>query len=393
MITALLNANHKPYFMEPFMLTEKKISERKYRHFTYIPKPETQPRTKIDFFYIGKKISNIDILIKVFESGYAAENADKANAMLLKLMRSNTLPDCIIAEDNLSESSIQNLTALFSSYKELASIPFFVELSDMSNIEKFHGVKFVDDLVTVDQLPAAQLNRKVHFWKKVKQRSREIGQVKENFEFRNRITSVIKRTIDIFLSLSLLITLSPLFLLIMIALRLESKGPGIYVSKRAGRGYRIFTFYKFRTMVSDADKKMDHLSHLNQYDLGKKPNPMFIKINNDPRVTRVGMFLRKTSMDELPQLWNVLKGDMSLVGNRPLPLYEAETLTTDEWSKRFLAPAGITGLWQIKKRGKESMSAEERVSLDIDYAEKATILRDLYIMAITPTALIQKTNV
>lgn len=375
------------------MLTEKRISERKYRHYTYVPKPETQPRTKIDFFYIGKKISNLDILIKVFESGYAAENAEKANAMLLKLLRSNTLPDVIISEDNLSQSSIQNLTALFSSNKELASIPFFVDLTDMSNIEKFHDVHFIDDLVTVDQLTADQLNRKVLFWKKVKHRSASASGIKDGFTFSNEFTTVIKRTIDIVLSLALLITLSPLFLLIIIALRLESKGPSIYISKRAGRGYRIFTFYKFRTMVSDADKKMDHLSHLNQYDLGKKPNPKFIKINNDPRVTRVGMFLRKTSMDELPQLWNVLKGDMSLVGNRPLPLYEAETLTTDEWSKRFLAPAGITGLWQIKKRGKEEMSAEERVSLDIDYAEKASILRDLYIMAITPTALIQKTNV
>ena len=121
--------------MEPFMLTEKKISERKYRHYTYVPKPETQPRTKIDFFYIGKKISNLDILIKVFESGYAAENADKANAMLLKLLRSNTLPDVIISEDNLSQSSLQSLTALFSANKELASIPFFVDLTDMSNIE------------------------------------------------------------------------------------------------------------------------------------------------------------------------------------------------------------------------------------------------------------------
>lgn len=375
------------------MLTEKKISERKYRHYTYVPKPETQPRTKIDFFYIGKKISNLDILIKVFESGYAAENADKANAMLLKLLRSNTLPDVIISEDNLSQSSLQSLTALFSANKELASIPFFVDLTDMSNIEKFHDVNFIDDLVTIDQSTADQLNRKVLFWKKVKHRSATASDIKDGFAFRNEFTTMIKRTIDIVLSLALLITLSPLFLLIIIALRLESKGPSIYISKRAGRGYRIFTFYKFRTMVSDADKKMDHLSHLNQYDLGKKPNPKFIKINNDPRVTRVGMFLRKTSMDELPQLWNVLKGDMSLVGNRPLPLYEAETLTTDEWSKRFLAPAGITGLWQIKKRGKEEMSAEERVSLDIDYAEKASILRDLYIMAITPTALIQKTNV
>jgi len=106
----------------------------------------------------------------------------------------------------------------------------------------------------------------------------------------------------------------------------------------------------------------------------------------------VGILLRKTSLDELPQLVNVLIGDMSLVGNRPLPLYEAATLTTDEWAKRFLAPAGMTGLWQIKKRGKKEMSVEERLSLDINYAEKYSFLYDMWIMANTPTALFQKTN-
>jgi lipopolysaccharide/colanic/teichoic acid biosynthesis glycosyltransferase len=97
-------------------------------------------------------------------------------------------------------------------------------------------------------------------------------------------------------------------------------------------------------------------------------------------------------LDELPQLLNVLVGDMSVVGNRPLPLYEAETLTTDEWAKRFMAPAGITGLWQIKKRGKEDMSAEERINLDINYADNYNFVYDLWIMAQTPSALIQKTN-
>src|SRR4029077_6095784 len=192
--------------------------------------------------------------------------------------------------------------------------------------------------------------------------------------------------------LTALLLLSPVFILIAIAIRVESKGPILYISKRAGRGYKIFDFFKFRTMLAGADNRIHELSHLNQYAESEANDPSFFKINNDPRITRVGEFLRNTSLDELPQLFNVLLGDMSLVGNRPLPLYEAETLTTDTTAERFLAPAGITGLWQIKKRGRMNMSVDERISLDIDYANHSNLLFDMWIMAHTPQALMQKAN-
>jgi len=141
----------------------------------------------------------------------------------------------------------------------------------------------------------------------------------------------------------------------------------------------------------NADKKVEALLHLNQYNDNKGVN--FFKVSNDPRITRIGRFLRNSSLDELPQLFNVIKGDMSLVGNRPLPLYEASTLTTNEFVERFMAPAGITGLWQIKKRGQGEMSSEERINLDISYARKSSMLYDLWIMANTPKALLQKSDV
>ena len=177
-------------------------------------------------------------------------------------------------------------------------------------------------------------------------------------------------------------------MLIALIIKLESPGPVFYVSKRAGNNYKIFDFYKFRSMRKGSDAELQKLSTKNQYR-----DSVFFKIKDDPRVTRFGAFLRKTSLDEIPQLINVLKGDMSLVGNRPLPLYEAEQLTKDEIALRFLAPAGITGLWQITKRGREEMSEAERIELDLMYAENWSFYYDMKILLNTFPALIQKENV
>jgi lipopolysaccharide/colanic/teichoic acid biosynthesis glycosyltransferase len=123
-------------------------------------------------------------------------------------------------------------------------------------------------------------------------------------------------------------------------------------------------------------------------------NNAFVKIENDPRVTKVGKFIRKYSIDELPQLFNILKGDMSVVGNRPLPLYEAEKLTADSNIDRFMAPAGLTGLWQVEERGKGgNMSAEERKQLDIIYGQTYNFSLDMKIIFRTLTAFVQKENV
>lgn len=249
-----------------------------------------------------------------------------------------------------------------------------------------------------------------------------------------------KRVFDILFSLMALIGLSPLLLLTALAIRLESKGPVIYTSKRVGSNYRIFDFLKFRSMYTNADKHLKDFNNLNQYqaegtslqpsDTGKElligddtelngeeeillisddfviseqeytskksieKKNAFVKLENDPRITRVGRFIRKYSIDELPQLINILKGDMSIVGNRPLPLYEAELLTTDEYIDRFMAPAGLTGLWQVEKRGEAGkLSADERKQLDIQYAKTFSFCLDMKIIFKTLTAFIQKENV
>ncbi|TKK65254.1 sugar transferase [Ilyomonas limi] len=250
-------------------------------------------------------------------------------------------------------------------------------------------------------------------------------------------TPFTKRIFDIVFSSIVLLLLSPFFLIIIIALKLESKGPIFYYSLRVGTGYRIFRFYKFRSMYVNADQKLKDLQHLNQYNAdsaaakqqpiemlcqecknactkcqmslyadkhswcekqyaqSKKQNTgaTFFKIKDDPRITKVGKILRNTSMDELPQLFNVLIGDMSIVGNRPLPLYEAEKLTTDKYVQRFVAPAGITGLWQVEKRGKGEMSEEERLMLDNMYARNHSFLNDIRLIFKTIPALFQKESV
>ncbi|PST83490.1 sugar transferase [Pedobacter yulinensis] len=202
----------------------------------------------------------------------------------------------------------------------------------------------------------------------------------------------LKRVFDIVASVGILLMLSPLMLIIAILIKLDSKGPLIYKSKRVGTGYRIFDFYKFRSMKVGADAQLKELAALNQY-ADKAEGGAFFKLKDDPRVTKLGNFIRKTSIDELPQLFNVLKGDMSLVGNRPLPLYEAEMLTSNEWSMRFLGPSGLTGLWQISKRGKADMSETERKKLDNFYARNYSILFDLKILLGTIPALFQKEKV
>jgi len=254
-----------------------------------------------------------------------------------------------------------------------------------------------------------------------------------------------KRLFDLFVATSALIVLSPILLLVVLAIRLESKGKVYYISKRVGR--EPFDFYKLRSMRTGADKELKNLAKdKNQYATapqqqevdfaipcplcsklpeGKNCSPImhigehaicdywyntqkreiaktksaFIKISDDPRITKVGKFIRNTSIDELPQLINVIKGDMSIVGNRPLPVYEAELLTRGFVSKRFLAPAGITGLWQVELRGKGGvMSEEERMRLDNEYADhfignNYSFWYDLKLILRTVPALFQKDTV
>ena len=182
-----------------------------------------------------------------------------------------------------------------------------------------------------------------------------------------------KRGLDIFIALAAMVILSPVLVVILITIRLSSKGPAIFKQERAGKNGRPFVFYKFRTMKLDVDP------------FGPSP-----KSGQDPRLTKVGKFLRECSLDELPQLFNVLKGDMSIVGPRPLYLSQIP-----EWNerqkKRLLVKPGLTGLAQIG--GRAELTREEKLELDVKYVETASFLADIRIILATIVQIFNRKNI
>ena len=315
------------------------------------------------FYYIGKNKGNIEKLVKAYKRGYASESLENAKVELNRSLATdkNIIPEVIFCEGHYDLQEMQNFRHFMDSHPTLSKIPFVMDATEITEkkLNQHRKMNLLDEIIFIDEHDEEGLVSKSDFLKKIK--SRPIADLPVDTHLKEntwpiQISNLLKRAVDIMVALAVLIIASPIFLLIAIAIKLESKGPIFYVAKRAGKGYKIFNFFKFRTMYVGADAKIAEFKHLNQYsgDSGQ----VFFKINNDPRI----------------------------------PLYEAQALTTDDWATRFMAPAGITGLWQIKKRGKEDMSVEERISLDIYYAEKYNFGYDLWIMANTPTALFQKTN-
>jgi exopolysaccharide biosynthesis polyprenyl glycosylphosphotransferase len=190
-----------------------------------------------------------------------------------------------------------------------------------------------------------------------------------------RSSRLLKRTVDVLVSGTALLVLSPLLAAVAIAIRLDSKGPALYRQPRRGRLGSTFSIVKFRSMHVGAEAKRAEVLHMNEVD-----GPLFKIKGRDPRVTRVGAFMRKTSIDELPQLWNVLKGEMSLVGPRPFVVYEADLITG--WASRRLdMTPGITGLWQVL--GRNDIPFEEMTKLDYLYVTNWSLWWDLKILCQT----------
>ena len=373
------------------------------------------------------------------QSGFNQFKTKRTDLVILKkngllafdyLINSHFTPSIIFCEEKNSGIRAHDLSVMIKKDRRFSSIVFILikQSSDKVDAQKALACG-IDEIIDKD-FKMIDIMPRINFLLELKKtESEDITTLEKTYKL-----GVGKRIFDVVVASIALIVLSPLLVITIIALRIESKDPIFYASKRVGANYKIFNFFKFRSMVVGAADTLNDIKNLNQYAqnneeiaptdeclecakqqsycspilfidqekicenqhrkiIDSKDFGAFIKIKNDPRITIVGKIIRNTSIDELPQLINVLKGDMSIVGNRPLPLYEAELLTSDRWAERFNAPAGITGLWQVEKRGSSEMNEEERKLLDNKYAKNRSFIYDLTLILKTIPALFQSENV
>ena len=371
----------------------------------------------------------------------------KSNALeAVNYLKSGNIPDAVLSELAISGGDGFEMHQWLRDRPEFDRVAFILIKHEFKeDLYKKAFINKVDDFFVLPLPSAEKMVGRIRFLVEFRQKYSLVSFVNNDLQDIKYVMPLSKRMFDLAVAISALIVLSPILLLIVLAIRLESKGKVYYTSKRVGR--EPFDFYKLRSMKVGADKELNKLAKdKNQYASASeqseidfsKPCPLcaklteeiscspilhigpheicdywyntqkrevaktksaFIKIVDDPRITKVGKFIRNTSIDELPQLINVIKGDMSIVGNRPLPVYEAELLTRGLMSKRFLAPAGITGLWQVELRGKGGvMSEDERMRLDNEYADhfignNYSFWYDLKLILRTVPALFQKDTV
>jgi len=325
--------------------------------------------------------------------------------IIINYIENYNIDDYFFAE-NLKKS-LNSVTSKYLVYK-----------SFIKNKYKHAAIKHYSDLYQINNID--KLYNRIHIFQKIKSNPLNIT---NSYTYEYVIKpSILKRAFDIIVSFSAIILLSPVFLIVSLLIYLSDKRSILYNNKRVFSKFRIYNLYKFRTMIYNADIQLDSLEKLNEYDKVEpinivdksnvilyadsnlkiseqqylndiKNKPIFYKSKNDPRITKFGLTLRTLSIDELPQLFNILKGHMSIVGNRPLPIYEAIKLTTDEKIARFLVPAGLTGTWQIENRNKEFLSQEERIDYDNYYAKHNSFLSDFKIIFKTFKVLIHAKNI
>ena len=275
-------------------------------------------------------------------------------------------------------------------------------LGDINDVQKVLKANIVDEIVV--SVPRSMLSRLEPIYSACEEEGIKLRLMADIFDFKaaklsmdamgnvpllsfepvaqNENGLILKRIFDMLSTFIILIVALPLMLLVALAVRIESPGPVIFVQQRVGIRKRMFPMYKFRSMVVDAEEKIKEIEHLNEAD-----GPNF-KIKDDPRITRVGKFIRKTSIDELPQLINVLLGDMSLVGPRPMSIRDVELFDRGLQRKRFSVRPGITCIWQIS--GRSNLTFDQWLELDLRYIDSWSLKLDIMILLKTVPVLLKR---
>ena len=332
---------------------------------------------KENLFYVGENISLVANLARAYGLGYARTvNLRQAISFIRQLDAEGCRLTGILVDMPLQGPEFRNFLGYLSG-TAYANLPVVyvstyltpAEIADMS------ASHLVDDIVHPIR-DIFTIGERLIFLAKVRQGHAAGAGSRRSVSTRvqEHMAAVVKRLADIAVALMLLILLAPLMMLIAVWIKADSRGPVFHNTYRAGRGYRVFKLYRFRTGKVGAARLVSSLSLSARFlDHGAS----FIKAPHKTGLTAAGKFLGRTGLADLPQLLNVLKGEMSIVGNRPLPLSEASLLTSDASAIRFNAPAGMTGLWQVNRKGHNE---NQRLRFDLAYARERSLRMDIGIL-------------
>ena len=383
------------------------------------------------WLFIGEELENLFLQLKsegkagiYFERGFHAfqwlqktQQAEKLNPSV-----SSRLPEAILCGYRYLDGNAITFIQQLQINRKFREIPFILISDEDISHSKVDVLRYgIDDWFLLSDSQSNILNR-LDFLITYKHRYIQLKTTQAQFDYE---LPRYKRIFDLVVSSLALVVFAPVLGFIALLIKLESHGPVLQVTRKVGRAYRIFNFYKFRTtQVSSPqpnfEKVIPQKENLPQTGtirqclscaLYERPcvfpledgkqvlcgkNQHSLKKGTIPaqreKITRLGKWLRRTSLDEIPQLIHVFRGEMSIVGNRPLAIDEAEELTQDEWAGRFAAPAGITGLWQVKSRFNGELNGLSRKEIDRAYAQKASLWMDIKILIMTIPALFKRTD-
>lgn len=342
------------------------------------------------YLYIGLHSEDYPSLKTEFSSGFTRDCLEKGISFLDQCAEDQKV-SVIFIDLPFCFTSLHVFLTEKDNRKKLSDVPVILNIRNLTpeQVAVVRKKKMADELVDF-KVEMASIKEKIAFLQVIRasiSEKQDSIRVEQNPSSIYPDTFFLKRTLDIMLSSVLLFVLSPVFMIIALAIKLESRGPVFYNSYRAGRGYNIFKLYHFRTMKVGADRMLNSFLRLNKFNnFGHAPVQM--RIENDPRITRVGHFLLKSGLYKLPSLINVLIGNMAIIGNNPLYLYEATSLTSNETAERFAGPTGLTGLWRFT--GPASAKSDGKiVSTEVSELKKKNVLTELVSMFNTPIESVQ----